>query len=106
MSVEDEFWQARDCEKYTGIPAGTWRFWASSNQGPPSFRMGRRRVWRRSAIVAWVEGQEQATALLITAQSWAKSFSASDDARAMCVTGLQMHLEVVESCREHPPSSP
>ena len=40
MEIE-EFWQAPDCERYTGIPAGTWRYWASTGQGPVSFRFGK-----------------------------------------------------------------
>lgn len=58
---DDEFWQAGDCERHTGIKAGTWRFWASTDQGPASFRLGRRRVWRKSVILAWVAEQEKNT---------------------------------------------
>ena len=60
MEIE-EFWQAPDCERYTGIPAGTWRYWASTGQGPVSFRLGKRRVWRKSSVMDWVADQEQAT---------------------------------------------
>lgn len=59
---DDEFWRAPDCEKATGIPAGTWRFWVSTNQGPPSFLLGpRRRVWRKSVVLAWLAEQEATT---------------------------------------------
>jgi prophage regulatory protein len=61
MSNDDQFWQAPDCEKYTGIPAGTWRYWAATDQGPASFRLGKRRVWRASVVRAWVAAQEEAT---------------------------------------------
>jgi len=61
MRADDEFWQAKDCERRTGIPAGTWRFWASTDQGPASFRMGRRRVWRKSVVSKWIAEQESRT---------------------------------------------
>ena len=57
---EDEFLRAQDCERITGTPAGTWRYWASTGQGPASFKLGRRRVWRKSAVLAWIAEQESA----------------------------------------------
>ena len=48
-------------EQLTGIPASTWRYWASIGAGPASFKMGRRRVWRKSAVLAWIAEQETAT---------------------------------------------
>lgn len=48
-------------QRMTGIPASTWRYWAMTGQGPKSFKMGRRRVWRRSEVLAWIAQQEIAT---------------------------------------------
>lgn len=31
--VED-YWQAKDCHTNTGIPEGTWRYWAHTGEGP------------------------------------------------------------------------
>nr|WP_244275539.1 helix-turn-helix domain-containing protein [Mycobacterium europaeum] len=45
-------------EGRTGIPASTWRYWASMGTGPHSFKIGRRRVWRRTAVEAWLAEQE------------------------------------------------
>jgi prophage regulatory protein len=42
------------------IKASTLRYWASVGEGPPSFKLGRRRVWRRAAVTAWIEQQEKA----------------------------------------------
>ncbi|PPI95185.1 helix-turn-helix transcriptional regulator [Nocardia nova] len=56
-----EYMQAKDCEQLTGIPAGTWRYWAHIGAGPASFKLGRRRVWRRSTIEAWIKEQEAAS---------------------------------------------
>lgn len=60
MQIDKEFLQAKDCEELTGIPAATWRYWAHIGQGPVSFKLGRRRVWRMSSITAWIEAQETA----------------------------------------------
>lgn len=62
MNTTDRFLSAKDCEALTGTPEGTWRYWAHIGSGPTSFKLGRRRVWRESAILAWVAEQEQATA--------------------------------------------
>ncbi|MEU6563326.1 helix-turn-helix transcriptional regulator [Nocardia nova] len=59
----DRYLQAKDCEELTGIPAATWRYWAhiGDETKPRSFKLGRRRVWRESAILAWIATQEAAT---------------------------------------------
>lgn len=45
----------------TGVPAGTLRYWRHINEGPESFRLGRRVVYKRSAVDAWVAAQQLAT---------------------------------------------
>jgi prophage regulatory protein len=60
--VETEIVGALDLEKLTGTKASTWRYWASIGTGPASFKLGRRRVWRKSAVLAWLAEQEIATA--------------------------------------------
>ncbi|MFE3618435.1 helix-turn-helix transcriptional regulator [Streptomyces anulatus] len=63
MNTADRFLRAKECEALTGIPEGTWRYWAHIGRGPISFKMGpRRRVWRESTILAWIAEQEHATA--------------------------------------------
>jgi prophage regulatory protein len=57
-----EFWDADDLETLTGTVASTWRFWAYKRWGPASFKLGKRRVWRRSVVMAWLAEQEQADA--------------------------------------------
>lgn len=49
-------------EQLTSIPASTWRYWAMNDAGPRSFKIGRRRVWRRCDVLAWLASQEAATA--------------------------------------------
>jgi hypothetical protein len=58
---------ASDLEAETGTPKSTYRYWASIDEdkppekkvGPPSFKIGRRRVWERSAFEAWLAKQEE-----------------------------------------------
>jgi len=57
-----EFLDSFDLERLTGTPSSTWRFWASNGSGPASFKLGRRRVWRRDTVLAWLASQEQASA--------------------------------------------
>jgi prophage regulatory protein len=49
---------ARDLEALTGTKASTWRYWASIGEGPASFKLGRRRVWKKSTILEWLDEQE------------------------------------------------
>ena len=53
-----EFLDSKDLEALTGTKASTWRYWACTGQGPVSFKIGKRRVWRRSAVLAWLAEQE------------------------------------------------
>lgn len=59
--MESEFVSARDLETITGTRASTWRYWASIGAGPASFKLGRRRVWKKSTVLAWLGEQEAAT---------------------------------------------
>ncbi len=61
-AVEKEFLDSHDLEVMTGVPRATWRFWAHSGDGPLSFKIGRRRVWRRSVVEQWLAEQEAAAA--------------------------------------------
>jgi prophage regulatory protein len=59
--VECEFFSSTDLEKLTGTKASTWRYWASIGTGPASFSLGRRRVWKKSIVLAWLAEQEAET---------------------------------------------
>lgn len=57
-------------EQLTGIKQATWRYWAFMDKHaapdtprlcPPSFKIGRRRVWKKQVILQWLAEQEQAT---------------------------------------------
>jgi prophage regulatory protein len=53
-----EYLTAPLLEQMTGTPASTWRYWAHIGTGPASFKLGRRRVWKRSTVLGWLEAQE------------------------------------------------
>ncbi|MDJ0010712.1 helix-turn-helix domain-containing protein [Rhodococcus erythropolis] len=49
------------CTEY-GIPEATLRWWRHTDQGPASFKLGRKRVvYRRGEVEKWVASQEIAT---------------------------------------------
>jgi hypothetical protein len=56
--IAREYVYAEGLEELTSIPAATWRYWASVGQGPPSMRLGRRRVWRLQTVREWLAAQE------------------------------------------------
>ena len=57
-----DYMTAADLAELTGIPASTFRYWAHlGHGGPPSFKIGRRRVWKRAAVLAWLADQESLT---------------------------------------------
>ena len=44
---------------YLGLSPNTLYVWRHRRQGPPSFRMGARVMYRITALDAWIEQQEQ-----------------------------------------------
>lgn len=59
--AELEFYSASQLAEITGTPASTWRYWAHIGFGPPSQKIGRRRVWKRSLVRDWLAAQETAS---------------------------------------------
>jgi predicted DNA-binding transcriptional regulator AlpA len=62
LGPQADYLSSTALEQLTGTPASTWRYWAINDVGPRSFKLGRRRVWRRSEVLAWIASQEAATA--------------------------------------------
>lgn len=58
---EPEYLDSVDLERLTGTAASTWRYWAHIGTGPRSFKLGRRRVWRKAEVLRWLAEQEAAT---------------------------------------------
>ncbi|MFJ8601355.1 helix-turn-helix transcriptional regulator [Streptomyces shenzhenensis] len=57
---EAAFLNLNKAAEYLGISPNTLYVWRHRRQGPPSFRMGRRVMYRISALNEWVIAQEQA----------------------------------------------
>ena len=60
MEVEDELLVTREVAGMTRLPEPTLRYFRHKGTGPASFRLGRKVVYRRSAVLAWIEEQERA----------------------------------------------
>jgi prophage regulatory protein len=56
----DRYLTAADLEEMTGIPANTFLYYATQapDKGPPSFRLGKRRLWRRDVVELWLAEKE------------------------------------------------
>lgn len=50
-----------EVSKMTRHPVATLRYYRHRNEGPPSFKLGRRVVYRESDVLAWIEDQRQST---------------------------------------------
>lgn len=57
---EAAFLNLNKTAEYLRISPNTLHVWRHRRQGPPSFRMGRRVMYRISALNEWVIAQEQA----------------------------------------------
>jgi prophage regulatory protein len=60
MATDKKILFAVDLEEMSGIPQSTWRYWAHTGQGPRSYSLGRRRVWDREIVEAWLAEQRAA----------------------------------------------
>lgn len=58
---ERPFMSTREVSALTSVTQSTLRYWRHCNEGPPSFVLGRRVVYRRAAVLEWIQQQEQAT---------------------------------------------
>lgn len=52
---------SKQVSEWTGVPVGTLRYWRHANEGPASFTLGRRVVYRRDAVEQWIDDRERAT---------------------------------------------
>nr|WTB34687.1 helix-turn-helix domain-containing protein [Streptomyces sp. NBC_00830] len=57
---ENSFFNLHKAAEYLGLSPNTLYVWRHRRQGPPSFRMGQRVMYRISALESWVAEQEQA----------------------------------------------
>jgi predicted DNA-binding transcriptional regulator AlpA len=57
---DDDLLHLPEISAMTGVPIETLRWLRSRGEGPPTFRLGRRVVGRRSAVLQWIAEHEQA----------------------------------------------
>lgn len=57
-----ELMGVRAASSMLGVAEPTLRYWRSSNQGPTSFKLGHRIVYRREELERWIAEQESTTA--------------------------------------------
>ncbi|MGW3646193.1 helix-turn-helix transcriptional regulator [Streptomyces sp. NPDC000878] len=60
QATETAFLTLPKASEYLGISPNTLYVWRHRRQGPPSFRMGRRVMYRITALDTWVRAQERA----------------------------------------------
>jgi hypothetical protein len=60
--VEREYYYAADLQTITGVPESTWHYYAFAKKGPPSYKLGRRRVWPVAEFRKWEAEQRAAQA--------------------------------------------
>ncbi|ORM37950.1 helix-turn-helix domain-containing protein [Williamsia sp. 1135] len=62
MTPHEEFLTTKQvAQRWPFLTEGTLRYWRNANEGPKSFRAGRRVVYRRSEVERWLSEQELAT---------------------------------------------
>jgi hypothetical protein len=57
-----EFWTTKEAADYLNVPEATLRWWRYRGVGPPSFKLGPRRVmYRRADVEVWLRQQYEAS---------------------------------------------
>jgi prophage regulatory protein len=58
MIMEPEYLTTAEVAELVRAPAETVRYWVYVGKAPKSVKIGRRRLFRRSDVVTWLEAQE------------------------------------------------
>ena len=45
----------QETSEFTRVPVETLRYWRWRGEGPPSFKLGRRVMYQRTDVAAWIE---------------------------------------------------
>jgi predicted DNA-binding transcriptional regulator AlpA len=59
-SDENELLRLEQVAEITKLSQSTLRWLRHRGQGPPAFKLGRRLMFRRSAVLDWIRRQEEA----------------------------------------------
>lgn len=60
MDGTDQLLTTAETAELTRTPIETLKYWRQKGTGPISFRIGRRVVYRREHVLAWINEQERA----------------------------------------------
>lgn len=60
MPSDPELLLLPEVSELTRTPVDTLRYWRHNGVGPPSFKLGRRVVYRRDDVLDWIEQQASA----------------------------------------------
>lgn len=58
---EPDYFTTTELSELIRTPVETLRWWRAHGQGPESFRLGRRVLYRRAAVDAWIDREAAAT---------------------------------------------
>jgi DNA-binding transcriptional MerR regulator len=56
-----DFLSTTEVSALIGVPPETLRYWRHADQGPASFRLGKRVLYSRDKLMRWIAAQEKAT---------------------------------------------
>jgi prophage regulatory protein len=57
MIMEPEYLTTAEVAELVRAPSETVRYWDHIGKMPKSIKLGRRRLWKRSDVIAWIENQ-------------------------------------------------
>jgi predicted DNA-binding transcriptional regulator AlpA len=58
----DDLLFAEEMERDYRLPASTWRYFYSVGKGPKATKLGRRLLWKRADVEAWISAQNMTKA--------------------------------------------
>jgi prophage regulatory protein len=58
MQDSDDFLLTRMSAAWCGAPAETVRYWVHIGKAPRSIKVGRRRLFRRADVMAWIAARD------------------------------------------------
>ncbi|KAA0109116.1 AlpA family transcriptional regulator [Mycolicibacterium sp. P9-22] len=56
-----DYLDVHEASALCGLPVSTLRHYRHANTGPESFRIGKKAVWPRHELLAWIEAQRAAS---------------------------------------------
>ncbi len=59
MVIEDAFLSEKQTAEFLGTKVSTLRNWSALRKGPPRIKVGRKAMYRREALVTWLQSRER-----------------------------------------------